>query len=71
MWLDSTSSAADTSKQGGIAESDRVICIRKYMSHLSNQFLLYFKSVSLTSKNAGAVLSLLERFCCSVQREQQ
>lgn len=47
MWLDSTS-AADTSKQGGIAESDRVVCIRKYMSHLSNQFLLYFKSVSLT-----------------------
>lgn len=40
MWLDSTSSEADTSKQGSIAESDCMVYIRKYMPHPCNQFFV-------------------------------
>lgn len=46
MWLGSMSFEADTSKQGKLAESDHVVCVRKNMSYLSNQFLFYFKSLT-------------------------
>lgn len=47
MWLDSTSSEADTSKQGSIAESDCMVYIKNICPTPVINFFC-FKSVCLT-----------------------